>query len=237
MSNRSSIIKMGEHIAELRKSKGLTQKNLGDILDISDKTVSKWEQGLVAPDITILNSLASTLGITIEELLLGEEVEKDNTVEAIEVYSNITKRKMIKVFIIILVLILAAVVIAFRIESYYKWHVTSLFSDGDIQSRGYLMKNEDEARFVIDKIYFSDGKIDDSISGQTITKVKFELINNDKIIYDKDVEVDEEEIFKKVLESQFLIFDYKGSLNIGKITLRIIVIDDKKDEQTYLINY
>ena len=58
---------MGKHIAELRKSKGYTQKTLGDILDISDKTVSKWEKGVVAPDITILNSLASTLDISVEE--------------------------------------------------------------------------------------------------------------------------------------------------------------------------
>ena len=48
MNDRSNMSKMGKHIAELRKSKGYTQKTLGDILDVSDKTVSKWEKGIIA---------------------------------------------------------------------------------------------------------------------------------------------------------------------------------------------
>ena len=96
MSSRSDMNKMGKHIAELRKKKGYTKKNLGDLIDVSDKTISKWEKGVIAPDITILSSLASTLDITVEELLLGEEKQELDTVEAINVYSKITKRKLIK---------------------------------------------------------------------------------------------------------------------------------------------
>ena len=64
--------KIGLFIQELRKKKGLTQKELGDILYVTDKAVSKWERGLSLPDITILSKLADILEVTVEDLLNGE---------------------------------------------------------------------------------------------------------------------------------------------------------------------
>ena len=65
--------KTGELIAKRRRELGLTQKSLADQLNISDRTVSKWERGLGFPDISLIESLAETLGITVVELLHGEE--------------------------------------------------------------------------------------------------------------------------------------------------------------------
>ena len=56
MSSRTDLVKMGKHIQEARKNKKYTQKELGEIIDVSHKTISKWEQGHIAPDITILKS-------------------------------------------------------------------------------------------------------------------------------------------------------------------------------------
>ncbi len=64
--------KTGELILSLRKEKGMTQKQLADILNISDKTISKWERGLGCPDVSLLNSLANALGVDIEKILSGE---------------------------------------------------------------------------------------------------------------------------------------------------------------------
>ena len=64
---------LGAFIAHLRKEKGLTQKQLSEILGVSDKTVSHWEREESAPDISILPLLANTLGITVDELLAGEK--------------------------------------------------------------------------------------------------------------------------------------------------------------------
>lgn len=50
-------------VIELRKSKGLTQQQLADKLNITDKAVSKWERGLSYPDITSISSLANALGV------------------------------------------------------------------------------------------------------------------------------------------------------------------------------
>ena len=69
--------KIGSLICKLRKEKGLTQKQLGDKLHLSDKTISKWERGLGCPDISSLQSLADILGVNTEKILLGELNQKD----------------------------------------------------------------------------------------------------------------------------------------------------------------
>ena len=67
--------KVGKFIAELRKEKKLTQAQLGEKVGVTDKTVSKWEQGICAPNISILNELSEILGITTTELLNGKRFE------------------------------------------------------------------------------------------------------------------------------------------------------------------
>jgi len=64
--------KIGALIRLMRKEKGLTQKELAEILSVSDKTVSKWERGKGIPDISIMLSLSNIFGIEIEKMLEGE---------------------------------------------------------------------------------------------------------------------------------------------------------------------
>lgn len=68
----------GAIIKELRENKKLTQTNLAEMLCISDKTISKWETGKGYPDISLLEPLAKTLGVSITELLAGEAVVNAN---------------------------------------------------------------------------------------------------------------------------------------------------------------
>lgn len=63
---------MGNFLAELRKEHGYTQKDIGDILGISDNSVSKWERGINSPDIYYLNTLADLFHVTVQEILNGE---------------------------------------------------------------------------------------------------------------------------------------------------------------------
>ncbi len=64
--------KIGKLILGLRKEKGLTQKQLANAINISDKTISKWERGLGCPDISLLSELSQVLEINIEQILLGD---------------------------------------------------------------------------------------------------------------------------------------------------------------------
>ncbi|HAK73741.1 MAG TPA: XRE family transcriptional regulator [Sporomusaceae bacterium] len=66
--------KIGQLIYRLRKEKDMTQKQIADLMNISDKTISKWERGLGCPDVSLLPELSQILGINIEEILLGKIV-------------------------------------------------------------------------------------------------------------------------------------------------------------------
>ena len=70
-------IKIGKYIAEKRKALGLTQVELADKLGMSNKSVSKWERGVCLPDVSVYNDLCSLLGISLNEFLAGEDIEKD----------------------------------------------------------------------------------------------------------------------------------------------------------------
>ena len=65
-------IKIGNLIYKLRKEKQLTQLQLAEQMNISDKTVSKWERGLGCPDISLLSDLSKIFNIDLENLLSGE---------------------------------------------------------------------------------------------------------------------------------------------------------------------
>ena len=66
----------GAFIRELRKEKGLTQKDLAEQLHLTDRAVSKWERGLCAPDLSTLEPLADILGVTVAELISGKRMEE-----------------------------------------------------------------------------------------------------------------------------------------------------------------
>ena len=69
MSSRINMIKMGNHIADLRKKKNYTQKTLGDILNIHEKTISKWENDINEPNLAAIRELSELLGCSIEYLI------------------------------------------------------------------------------------------------------------------------------------------------------------------------
>ena len=76
--------KIGKFILEMRKQKGLTQKELAELVGISDKTISKWECGNSMPDISYLEALCNSLGITVNELLSGQSLTGESYSEKAE---------------------------------------------------------------------------------------------------------------------------------------------------------
>lgn len=73
--------KVGAFIAVNRKKKGLTQEQLGEKLGVSNKTISRWENGNYMPDLSLLEPLSKELGISLNELLSGEEIETEKIIE------------------------------------------------------------------------------------------------------------------------------------------------------------
>ncbi len=103
-------IQSGLFIKEKRNEKGLTQKDLAEILNCTDKAVSRWETGKGFPEVSFLIPLSEALDVSVNEIILGEEIKKE---EIIEKTNNVivetlkeTKRKINKASYIIFVLLL-----------------------------------------------------------------------------------------------------------------------------------
>lgn len=91
--------RLGAFVAELRKEKGLTQKELAQRIYVSDKAVSKWERGAGLPDISMLIPLAEALGVSVTELLEGrrlapgEPVSSDETEQIVRRALSMSEEK------------------------------------------------------------------------------------------------------------------------------------------------
>ena len=75
MENTVKMI-VAKNLIELRKRKNFTQGELAEMLNYSDKTISKWENGDSLPDISVLASLAEIYGITLDDLIHENAAEK-----------------------------------------------------------------------------------------------------------------------------------------------------------------
>lgn len=102
----------GTFIAQLRKENNLTQKQLAEKLNVTDKAISRWETGKGYPDILMLIPLCKVLGISVNELLTGEKIDKDKIIDNSNVVIVDTMKKsnntintlyyvMITVFVIV----------------------------------------------------------------------------------------------------------------------------------------
>lgn len=89
----------GKFISDLRKEKNLTQKQLAEKINVSDKAISRWETGKGFPDVNSLVALSEFFGVSVNELLAGKQIEEENLTEIAE--KNIinaieTKEKTVK---------------------------------------------------------------------------------------------------------------------------------------------
>ncbi|MBQ2916613.1 MAG: helix-turn-helix transcriptional regulator [Clostridia bacterium] len=120
-------VKIGKFIAECRKNKKLTQAELAEKLNITDRAISKWETGKGMPDSSIMLDLCKELGITVNELLSGEVIKMDeynkkaeeNLLEMKKQKEEADKRLLtieIVMGVITLIMYLALVMIASYVE-------------------------------------------------------------------------------------------------------------------------
>lgn len=117
----------GKIIAEKRKEKGLNQIQLAELLNVSNRTISKWENGDGFPDITLLPEISECLGISIDELLTGNapalreiiiEKEADNSKKHLHEFKLL--------YILALFLAAAAAILGGVTEVYSMWAFPSI---------------------------------------------------------------------------------------------------------------
>ena len=133
-------IKVGKFIAECRKKQGLTQMQLAEKMNITDRAVSKWETGKTMPDSAIMLELCDVLGITVNDLLNGEHISSEDyakkmeeqLLEMVELKQAADKRLMKLAYFLMMIGSLAwcvgCAVNAFTTYSWtWYWIVTAIF--------------------------------------------------------------------------------------------------------------
>lgn len=120
-------VKTGLLIAQIRKEKGYTQKDLAEKIGVSNATVSKWETGKGFPDISLLEPLAISLNISISEIIAGEIIQNtDLTEHIISDLVDVTikdQEKKVKLFNWIVAITVALIYVAVSLIT-MKWEIT-----------------------------------------------------------------------------------------------------------------
>ncbi len=205
--------KIGKFIKECRKKKNLTQEDLARILNVTDKAISKWENGRCLPDVSLFAKLCKELDITVNELLSGEKLNKNNYQEKIEeltinLVDNIKKNKrmFIKVIIIIIILFFIIMLLVNKIS--------------DIE----LAVSYDSR---IMKCNITDDKLTFQILGLSTLNAHYTLIENDTEEYyffttkiylsnKKRSHYESWDSMAKLIDGKKESFDYQHILDINK---------------------
>ena len=118
--------KIGKFISTCRKNKGLTQEELAELLGVSKNAVSKWERGICLMDMSLLKPLCNILGVTLNELLSGELLKKEeyfekseeiigNTIEYTNKKIN-KKNRIIKILTLTFTLLITILIFLFLVD-------------------------------------------------------------------------------------------------------------------------
>ena len=123
--------KIGKFIAKCRRDKKLTQSELAEKLNISNKAISKWETGRGMPDTSIMLELCAYLGITVNELLSGEKLEEEEYKEKaneniINIAKESEKNKKVKnkIIIVLTIIIIFSILLLITNIIYRNFEVT-----------------------------------------------------------------------------------------------------------------
>lgn len=199
MGDCMNQIKIGKFIASQRKENNLTQKELASRLGVSDRSISKWENGICMPDLSLFEPLCKELNISYNELLSGEKFEnindeRENNLESIVQYSNEKVKKLKSSFyliIFIFVWILLCLFIGFVRMNYVKptTNIQGTYNN-DVSSPNshYLLLDETEGKcywYQQSKFYY-EGELT-QVGDENIYKLKFDNFDAMVIAYKDEV--------------------------------------------------
>lgn len=225
---------VGNFIATLRKEKGLTQEKLGEQLGVSSKTVSKWERGVNAPDISLLESLSNILDVDIKEILNGERISKNSL-------SKKHRRTIIKIITAIFLVILLSFPVLFTIFNYNTVQIYNIKSKTDKYFvTGFIMYNKERNVLLINNIDLYDK----NVGTEKEDKIKSIIIgvhSGDKVVFSVSYDVSPGEDLQtissyllnrtyyvdEVVEDGMEVFDGGTNLNRLKIVIQYKNQQDK----------
>ena len=226
--NKATIAKIGKHIAELRKEKGYTQKSLSEMVYVGEKTVSKWERGVVAPDISMIKTLSNVFGVSVDEMLSGEKIEKDDensTIKAINVYTYQAKHRVLKISLFIGFLFITIFLLSSFISRYYRWKVEQFQIKDQISLSGYIISNHLDTKVIINEITYDDPNAgtNDELKANYI---RISLYSREEEICSNEYFYDNEKTVFSLLNNYNFICDSEKKFSDKDLSLRLDFIGE-----------
>lgn len=233
--------KIGKLIKKLREEKDMTQLELANKLNVSDRAISKWERGVGLPDISLLIPLANSLGISVDELLSANKMNNEGTEKIINYIIERDKKKkkknIIKIIILLLILIVCFFTYLFinktinnityeTININYINYIYNKNKNREYQSQiynisGMLPLNNIDYK---NEIAYNAGCIYGTNKDNSLMEYSFYNVNTYNI---KEYYKDEEAVNKSLFINSVILFHYFDKIKTIKYTF---------DDYTYIIN-
>lgn len=218
-----------KYIYELRLKRNLTQKMLADKIKVSDRTISKWENGLTVPDLHNIRVICKELGVSADSVVLEKSTFKDHFHNFLDLLKVLWKHLFNNIFKVIFFIIFILLLVYF-INNYNAINIYMLtYESDDITiGSGYFIKSKVRNILMIDNIKF----ISEYENISSLDLELYTLVNGDKIvIYHSnsldDILLEELDGYPDILQKD-VIRAMKKSLYLD-----IVVYDENNNAKTY----
>ena len=257
-------IKIGSFIAELRKEKNMTQRILAEKLGVTDRAISKWENGRGLPDVSLMKPLCEILDINVTELLNGERVKETDTSDKTEetVYEVLSdreiqikntervKKKYIAMRAVTIVLIVVGITLSVMIFSGLRGEGYSIYTAIQTQKAkmvSNLIVNEDY-EMAVKYIGFNQGDKDNARENwiksmeSLIKEIEIESIYISPLILEDHFPMGRYKIIVYDRESQIshiyegLVTYQNGGITFANVNIANGSVDARRDAIGYMLN-
>lgn len=229
----NDFTKSGEFIADLRKSKGMTQSELGELVGAGDKTISKWERGINVPDVIMLSNLAKIFDVSIHEILNGKRDEKLNP-KIVKLYEN-KKIRYSVLAISIVFLISFIILVMYFCNNFDKFKIYRFKSNsGEFELTGNIFQAGKHYELIIDdfdvydKEKYNDFEIFDYkvtivVNGKEVISLSRINVNNIE-----DERITFSELVKRIKATKILISKFDAKTKKINGCLKIELVNDRE---------
>lgn len=236
-----NLEKMGKFISKLRGELNITQAQLGEKLGVDNKIISKWKNGINAPDIQQFIELSNIFNVRVEEIVDGEYKDKFRYEKIAEDHSltgvsaPVGKSRQTKYLLsIIIVLLIIFIVLAIYNGRGENFIVNDFNNDPatPINVNGYVKCNRNTCQYVIKNITY---ELNDEITKtESIKQFEIKLVVNSDVISTYSHKLDKERPLNEALNNvSFSLEEYKKIDNNSIIEIQINYINANDDLQIY----
>ena len=228
--------KLGTIISKLRKEKGITQKDLADILNISDKAISRWERGTSQPNLEMIFQISKYFNVSFNDLITarisGDDEDNEIVENIVKEFSDIGKKhakriKFVLLFSVIIILILTIAIIFTNTYNRFKVYKVDFENNDFYQIKGVYIETN-----VKDTLYLGDIKI------KNLTIKENDNVSVDIYILDGK----EEKILQNYSSTENIyLVDSQSYIEIDNLSkyfdnlyLRVSITDSKNKTKEYI---